>query len=136
MDEVIRLCGSEGLVTTPAELDRLGSASGDIEVSVGALTLKRWNKLRGSRSAARIERALAELERPTHHSYLVEKLNFLFPDQSPFIAATVCAKMRRHPEVFISLGRGMYGLRNWGLTKPPFVRDFVVEALRSVGLSH
>jgi hypothetical protein len=90
------------------------------------------NRLRHG-AAARIERALSELGEPTHYSYIVEKLNFLFPAKAPFVGHAISATMLRYPDVFVSLGRGVYALRNWGVSRPPYVKDFVIDTLRAAG---
>jgi hypothetical protein len=41
--------------------------------------------------------------------------------------------MLRYPHVFVSLGRGEYALRNWGVSRPPYVKDFVIDAMREAG---
>jgi hypothetical protein len=41
--------------------------------------------------------------------------------------------MLRYPDVFVSLGRGTYALRNWGVSRPPYVKDFVIETMRLSG---
>ena len=41
--------------------------------------------------------------------------------------------MLRYPETFVSPGRGLYALRNWGIFRPPFLKDFLAEALRERG---
>ena len=37
--------------------------------------------------------------------------------------------MLRYPDVFTSLGRGMYGLRDWGISRPPFLKDFLTDTM-------
>jgi RNA polymerase sigma factor (sigma-70 family) len=127
-----RLCAN-GLETSALELKRLSQVSSEIGISVGEVALRHWNKFGRGRSAARIERALTELGKPTHCSYVAEKMNFMFPDKAPFQGHAITATMLRYPDVFVSLGRGMYGLRNWGVSRPPYVKDFVIDSMRLAG---
>ena len=114
-------------------LKRLAQVSRAIGLFAGAIALRSWNKNRRGRGVARIERALGELGEPTHHSHIVEKLNFMFPEKAPFAGHSISAMMLRYPDVFVSLGRATYALRNWGVSRPPYVKDFVVETLRREG---
>jgi hypothetical protein len=127
-----RLC-VDGLETNAGELKRLSQVSSEIGISVGEVALRHWNKFGRGRAAARIERALAELGEPTHFSYVAEKMNFLFPDKAPFSGHAITATMLRYPDVFTSLGRGIYALRNWGVSRPPYVKDFVIDSMRRAG---
>jgi DNA-directed RNA polymerase alpha subunit len=130
---VVDALSRAGMETTELELSRLGSVSKEIGVSVGELAVRSWSSFRRGRAAARIERALSDLGEPTHYSYIVEKLNFLFPDKAPFVGHAISAAMLRYPEVFVSLGRGVYALRNWGVSRPPYVKKFVIDTLRAEG---
>jgi hypothetical protein len=60
-------------------------------------------------------------------------MNFLFPDKAPFQGHAITATMLRYPDVFVSLGRGEYALRNWGVSRPPYVKDFVIDTMREAG---
>jgi hypothetical protein len=121
------------LETNAAELERLSVVSSEIGLSAGAPALRHWNRFRRGRAVVRIERALAELGQPTHHSYIAEKLNFMFPDKAPFVGHAIIATMLRYPDVFVSPGRGTYALRNWGVSRPPLVKNFVIESLKRAG---
>jgi hypothetical protein len=131
-DVVKRLCAA-GIETSAPEIKRLAHVSREVGLSAGELALRGWNRFRRRHAAARIERALTELGKPTHHSYIVEKLNFMFPQKAPFLGHAITATMLRYPDVFVSLGRGTYALRNWGVSRPPYVKDFVIESMRQAG---
>jgi hypothetical protein len=133
-DLVARLrLSSAGVEITAPELRRLPQVSRQVVMSLGQLALPNWNRFGRGRAAGRVERALAELGQPTHFSYIVEKMNFLFPDKAPFQGHAITATMLRYPDVFVSLGRGEYALRNWGVSRPPYVKDFVIDTMREAG---
>lgn len=41
--------------------------------------------------------------------------------------------MQRFPDIFVRVAPGTYGLRDWGLTRVPFIKDFLVQEIRSAG---
>ena len=77
--------------------------------------------------------ALQALGEPTHYSYIASKVNSMFPDSDPFTARNVQAAMFGHDDIFVSLGRGMYALCDWGVRRPLYIKDFVVETMRQAG---
>jgi hypothetical protein len=48
-------------------------------------------------------------------------------------AHAITATMLRYPDVFVSLGRGMYALRNWGVSRAPYLKDFVIDSMKQAG---
>ncbi len=57
----------------------------------------------------------------------------MLPEKAPFVGHAITATMLRYPDVFVSLGRGTYALRNWGVSRPPYVKDFVIETMKRDG---
>jgi hypothetical protein len=78
-------------------------------------------------------RALMELGQATHFSYITDRVNAIAPDGRIRDGHAITATMLRYPDVFVSLGRGMYGLRDWGISRPPFIKDFLVSAIQERG---
>jgi len=129
--EALRQFGAE---TTDAELERYAEVSGTIGLDwTNSLGLRRWRFFERRNLAAVVQRALMELGQSTHFSYITDRVNAIAPDGRIRDGHAVTATMLRYPDVFVSLGRGMYGLRDWGISRPPFIKDFVVGAIQEQG---
>jgi hypothetical protein len=119
---------------TEGELERFGEASSTFGVDwTGSVGLRRWRFFQRRNLSAVIHRALLELGVPSHFSYITDQVNRIAPDARKRDGHAVTVAMLRYPESFVSLGRGIYALRDWGVTRPPFLKDFLATAIRERG---
>ncbi|MDZ7378725.1 MAG: hypothetical protein ONB06_05190, partial [candidate division KSB1 bacterium] len=70
--------------------------------------LRKWSKKR----LDEIVQALHEIGRPAHFTVVAERANMLLPPEQRALAQTVRAYMERRTDLFVSLGRGIYWLRD------------------------
>ncbi|HZS33075.1 MAG TPA: sigma factor-like helix-turn-helix DNA-binding protein [Methylomirabilota bacterium] len=134
LQEATKALRRYGVETTDAELERFAEVSGTIGLDwTNSLGLRRWRFFERRNLAAVAQRALMELGQSTHFSYITDRVNAIAPDGRIRDGHAVTATMLRYPDVFVSLGRGMYGLRDWGISRPPFIKDFLVGAIQERG---
>lgn len=76
------------------------------------------------------ERALIEINKPAHFTQIVLLMNELFPDYGPFDSHNVHARIGSRKDIFVWVAPGVYGLKRWGLERPPYVKDYLIKLLR------
>jgi hypothetical protein len=131
---IVEEVASYGAEATAEDLERFAEVSEIMAVDwTNSIGLRRWPFFERQDRAAIVQRALVELAEPTHFTRVAQKVNSLIPDRRPMNSHAVAAVMLRYPDIFVSLGRGMYALKNWGITRPPFLKDFLAEAIKSQG---
>jgi hypothetical protein len=134
LHEATKALRQYGAETTDAELERFAEVSSVIGLDwTNSLGLRRWKFFERKNVAAVVQRALLQLGQPTHFSYISDRVNAIAPDGRMRDGHAMTATMLRYPDVFVSLGRGMYGLRDWGVSRPPFLKDFLVGAIQERG---
>lgn len=132
--DAVAVLKSQGVEVAHQELERFAEVSSLFGVDwAGSLGLRRWNIFLRRDVGTLVQRALMELGEPTHYSHIADKVNAMFPNRGPFSLSGITGAMLRHPQTFVALGRGMYALRNWGISRPPFLKDFLAEAIRAAG---
>lgn len=132
--EAVTALRAYGVETTEPELDRFGDVSSAIGVdSSNSLGLRRWKFFRRRNLAAVVHRVLIELSQPTHFSYIADRVNAIAPDRRHRTPQAIASMIQRYPDVFVGLGRGIYGLRDWGISRPPFIKDFLVREIQNHG---
>jgi hypothetical protein len=122
-----------GRPLTPREIALLGRL---FEVSPSVMRLRNgtiarssWKEF-GRRDAISLAGAtLRLLGRPAHFREIAEKASVLFRDVGPVNERTIHNALICNQEKFVWVKSGTYGLAAWGLKKPPFIKDRLVELL-------
>lgn len=118
---------------SPGFIKRCAEVSKEIGLDAsGHVGLRKWAFFDPQRIPDMAVRALMELGQPAHFTHVVETMNSLFPDRAPFSVNSVgnilCQDSR-----FVFVRRGHYGLANWGLQRPPYIKDFLAQTLKARG---
>ena len=79
------------------------------------------------------QRALVDLGASSHYTHIVDRMNILFPSRAPFSIRGVHNYLGSHRDIFVLTGRGQYGLVNWGLSRRPYLKDFLAQAIQENG---
>jgi hypothetical protein len=95
----------------------------------GLVGLSEWTKFRGRDAISLAESTLRLLGRPTHFREITQNIGVLCPDVGAVNERTVQAALLRDQKKFVWVKHGTYGLSVWGIKKPPFIRDRLVELL-------
>jgi hypothetical protein len=83
----------------------------DIDVQDGTCTLLKWS---GKRLDEMIL-ALRELGEPAHYTVIAERTNARLPADKQVSARNIHVHIHRRSDVFVRVGKGIFGLREWGL---------------------
>lgn len=99
----------------------------------GYVGSKHWNffSAKGIREMA--QRALIDIGTASHYTHIVDRMNILFPSRAPFSVRVIHNCLGSHRDIFVLTGRGQYGLVNWGLSRRPYLKDFLVRAIQENG---
>jgi len=134
LTEAVKELGRYEIKVTTEELERFCEVSNSIGLDwTDSVGLRRWRFFDGRNVASIAQKALMEFGKPTHFRYITERVNALAPDGRMWDEHAVTVAMLRYKETFVSLGRGMYALLNWGIARPPFIRDFLATAIQELG---
>lgn len=95
--------------------------------------LRRWPYFNPQYIPEMAQRALVDIGQPAHFTHIVTKMNLLFPKRAPFNVNSVHFILNKNEKVFVGVGRGTYALVNWGMRRPPFIKTFLVQAIREKG---
>lgn len=98
--------------------------------ATGKFGLKRWRYFNSNNTHGMAERALIEINKPAHFTQIVLLMNELFPDYGPFDSHNVHARIGSRKDIFVWVAPGVYGLKRWGLERPPYVKDYLIKLLR------
>lgn len=120
--------------------DRLGFAQRIISVSPtfarlrnGTIALSQWTQFSGHNAPTLAEAALRLLGRPAHFTEIAEKANSIVEEARALTDGTIHNALIDDGEKFIRVKSGTFGLAVWGLKKPPYVKDRLVELLSIAG---
>jgi len=97
----------------------------------GLCGLSQWRYMRPKTLGDMIVRALVEIGKPAHFTQLTMHINEKFSPQAPLSPRNVHARLLYGQETFVWQSSGVYGLSAWGLKKAPFVKDRLVQILKS-----
>jgi hypothetical protein len=100
-----------------------------IEIRNGRCALASWS---GKRLDSMIL-ALRELGGPSHYIAIAERTNDLLPREQRTLARNIHAHLHRRSDVFIRVGRGIFGLREWGLPDDGNLANAVYRVLAEAG---
>ena len=99
----------------------------------GTIALSKWTESRGLSAPTLTETALRLLGRPAHFREIAEKVNSIVEDARALTEGTIRTALTSDGEKFIWVKRGTFGLAVWGLKKPPYVKDRLVDLLSVAG---
>lgn len=100
-----------------------------VELKDGTVALSSWTEFRRRDARSVAEAALRLLGRPAHFREIAEKAGELRGDAAEVNGRTIHNALIRSPDKFVWVRSGTYGLAAWGLRKPPFIKDRLVELL-------
>lgn len=79
----------------------------------------------------KVVRALRHIGRPAHHSEIIDALNATLPSSEECPSDNyVRTNLTQNQEAFVRVGRGIYGLAEWGLPNDGCVANAVCRVLR------
>jgi hypothetical protein len=93
---------------------------------------------RPERTTTHVQRIMAarrEISSPAHYREIAERLSASQPEDERLTRHSVHALMQRYPRVFARVGRGVYGLTEWGMLDDGNVAEAIDRALREAGRS-
>jgi hypothetical protein len=99
----------------------------------GTIALSKWTKFERRDSANVAAAALRLLGRPAHFRELTQKIGTLFPDLGDINERVLHNALVCHREKFVWVKNGTYGLKDWGLARPPYIKDRLIELLSGSG---
>jgi len=120
----------ENITTEKERTLRFLSVSSIPRDSTGKFGLEKWKFFNAYNIHGMAERALLEINQPAHFTQVVLLMNEMFPKQAPFDAHNVHARIGSRKDIFTWVSPGVYGLKRWGLERPPYVKDYIVDILK------
>ena len=100
-----------------------------IEIRSGRCALVSWS---GKRLDTMIL-ILRELGEPSHYTVIAERTNNLLLPEYQTSARNIHAHLHRRSDIFIRVGRGIFGLREWGLPDDGGLANAVYRVLVEAG---
>jgi hypothetical protein len=107
----------------------LGVSSKVSRLRNGTVTLSQWTEFRSHNAPGVAEAALRVLGRPAHFREITEKVGSLFGEARSLNERTIHQALLTNRKQFVWIKNGTYGLAAWGLKKPPFLKDRLIELL-------
>lgn len=95
----------------------------------GKIAFSEWTEFPKRDSASLAEATLRLLGRPAHFREIAHKIVVFFPDAVSVNERTLNNALVRNQHKFVWVKTGTYGLADWGLKRPPFVKDRLIELL-------
>lgn len=89
-----------------------------------------WDYFHPTRLKDMVKRTLFEVGESAHFTQITLLMNELYPNKGPFKPHNINATLQRFNEIFVWIKPGVYGLKTWGLKRPPYVIDYLVKLLR------
>ena len=89
-----------------------------------------WDYFHPTRLKDMVKRTLFEVGESAHFTQITLLMNELYPKKGPFKPRNINATLQRFNEIFVWIKPGVYGLKTWGLKRPPCVADYLTELLR------
>jgi DNA-directed RNA polymerase alpha subunit len=91
-------------------------------------SLERWERHR----IDKIILALRKIGEPAHYQDIAQVTNELSPPELRTSPRVIHAQLGQHPDLFVWVGqRGTYGLKEWGLEKPPTYEEALVQVFKA-----
>lgn len=99
----------------------------------GAIALSKWTEFQRRDVSSVAAAALRLLGRPAHYKELAQKIGTLFPSLAAVNERVLHNALVCHRETFVWVGSGTYGLKAWGLARPPYIKDRLIQLLSESG---
>jgi hypothetical protein len=122
----------ESPVTTDQEalLGRIFQVSPSVmRLRDGSIGLSEWTGFLRRDAISLAEATLRLLGRPAHFREITQKIGVFFPDAGPINERTIHNGLWQGSNKFVWVKNGTYGLSAWGITKPPYIKDRLIELL-------
>ncbi|MGD0921667.1 MAG: DNA-directed RNA polymerase subunit alpha C-terminal domain-containing protein [Terriglobia bacterium] len=95
----------------------------------GTVCLSGWTEVRGRDYPSLAVTALVALGRPAHYKEIWEKAMALYPRLGELSIHAIHNRLTSRSDKFVWVGKGTYGLKAWGLKRPPYIKDKLTELL-------
>lgn len=99
----------------------------------GYVGSKNWKFFTARGRCEMAQRALVDIGAPSHYTHIADRMNILFASRAPFSPRAIHNFLVSRRDVFVLTGRGQYGLVNWGISRRPYLKDFLVQAIQENG---
>jgi hypothetical protein len=117
----------------PAEsklTERILSVSPSVtQLRNGRIALSLWTEFQSRNAGGLAEAALRMMGRPAHFREIAEKINAVAVVPKGVNERRVHNAIMRTPQKFVWVGSGTYGLAAWGIKRPPYLKDRLVQLL-------
>jgi hypothetical protein len=117
----------------PAELrltERILSISPSVtRLRTGQIALSPWTEFQSRNASTLAEAALRLIGRPAHFREITEKINASAEVPKGVNERRVHNAIIRTPQKFVWVRSGTYGLAAWGIARPPYLKDRLVQLL-------
>ena len=100
-----------------------------IEITDGECRLVKWARKR----TPVIIQVLREIGEPTHYTTIAERINALLPPELQTTPHNVHAELGRRTDLFVRVGRGIFGLKEWGLPDDGSLANAAYRVLTEAG---
>lgn len=132
IDELIAYFANNKLIEEDQErVKRFLMVSNVARDATGKFGLKKWKYFNSRSVHGMAERALIEINKPAHFTQIALLMDDLFPEYAPFDNHNVHARIGGRKDIFIWVAPGVYGLKRWGLERPPCIKDYLVKLLKN-----
>ncbi|MCG2725271.1 MAG: hypothetical protein L6420_03265 [Elusimicrobia bacterium] len=99
----------------------------------GHVCLRSWDCFDPRSIPEMAVKALMEIGEPAHFTHIVNKMNALFPKRAPFKVHSVHGRIIQQNSKFVYVKQGVYALKNWGMTRVPYIKDFLIQSITQKG---
>jgi hypothetical protein len=128
-ESIVKQTGGE-----PAQAGEMLSRILEVSPSVvrlkdSSVALSRWSAFRRRTGASLAEAALLALKRPAHFREIADKIAALYPEVGQINQRYIHGQLVMRQDVFVWVKSGTYGLKIWGLQRPPWIKDKLRELL-------
>jgi DNA-directed RNA polymerase alpha subunit len=112
------------------KIKRFLTVSNVAKDATGKFGLEKWEYFNSRSIHGMAERALIEINKPAHFTQIALLMNDLFPEYGIFDSHNVHARIGGRKDIFVWVAPGVFGLKRWGLERPPYVKDYLIKLLK------
>jgi hypothetical protein len=95
----------------------------------GQVVLSKWSAFRKRDAVSLAEAALMIAGRPLHFTEITQRIGTQFPELPAIEERTIHNRLVSRSDKFVWVKNGTYGLKAWGLKRPPYLKDKLIELL-------
>jgi len=95
----------------------------------GLCSLEKWNRHR----LQKIVLALKQIGEPAHYSVIAERANAMLPVEQRGTPRNIHAELGRRTDLFVRVGHGIFGLKEWGLPDDGSLANAAYRVLSEAG---